>query len=177
MLNYRENGELKSVLQYIDRTEETKNSKKCPFWLLTMFGYLFVALLIILAASFYVRFAPRPAFYNESCATRSCLKGLNMKCINGTCVCQSNQYYLKGCFTKLNYSQKCIRNSYCSNLLYLVCLDGVCKCNSSSYWNGSTCLAQIEYGKSCSLSNQCLAGKEMICDSTLKVCTCNTNNR
>jgi hypothetical protein len=177
MLNYRENGELKSVLQYNDRFEVTKHRKNCPCWLLTMFGYILFSILIILAAALYASFAPRSAFYSENCTTRSCLKGLNLTCINGTCLCKSNQYYLKGCFSKLNYLQKCHGNSYCTNLKNLVCLDGVCKCNSSSYWNGTTCLVQIEYGKSCSFSNQCLVGKEMICDTTLKVCSCNTNNR
>ena len=177
LLNYRINGELKSIVQYIDHSEDTKYRKNCPFWFPVMFCYLFAAILILLGAALYARFSPRPGFYNENCTTRSCLKGFNMKCINGTCLCQSNQYYLKGCFYKLNYSQKCTGNSYCLDLQNLVCVDGVCKCNSSSYWNGSNCLPQIQYGKTCSSSRQCLLGTEMICDSSLNVCTCNTINR
>ena len=178
MINYRKNGELKSIYQYIDHREPQKRlrNKFVPFWLLVMLCYLIFAILIILAASLYVKFSKRPGLYNESCASRSCLKQLNLKCINGTCLCPSTQYYMKGCFNKKTYLQQCMGNSsYCINGQNLVCLDGVCKCNRNSYWKGSSCVPQLTYATPCNSSSQCLAGTQMTCDSIFKICSCPTN--
>ena len=178
MINYRKNGKLKSIYQYIDHNESNKRlrSKYLPFWQFVMLCNFILAILIILAASLYVAFSKRPGLYNESCVSRSCLTQLNLKCINGTCLCPSTQYYMKGCFNKKTYLQTCMGNSsYCIDGKSLFCLDGVCKCNSNSYWNGSSCAPQLSYGKACNSNSQCLAGTQMTCDSVSKICSCPSN--
>jgi hypothetical protein len=96
--NYDSIGRLFSRIDVADKTKEsTKNRLLVPkHWCyLSILGL--VAISIILAASLILNFWKRPALHNESCERRSCLKELNMKCINNTCVCTADQYYSNKC--------------------------------------------------------------------------------
>ena len=174
--NYDRRGELRSIVQYIDRNTEKQKSSLIPIWCVALFCYLFAALLIIFGASLYVFFSQRPALYNESCINRSCKSGLQMLCINGTCSCLPTQYYLKGCKNKADYLQQCLgHTSYCVSNRNFVCKDGVCECNKTSYWNGSTCIGNKGYGVSCLTNNDCSIGTQMICDLSKKKCLCSSD--
>jgi hypothetical protein len=175
--NYRPDGELKSVLQYV---KPDKDKKKCliPRWalVLSISGFLFISL-ILLAALFGVYFAPRQAMYQESCESRSCVKDLNLKCINKTCLCETGYIYIGKCTLKKNYLEKCHLDAICKDNKYMKCLDGLCKCDDYSYWNGSQCVSKSTYQQPCTSSNQCLTLQFLYCDTTSKKCICDTNTR
>ena len=176
--NFDDTGKLRSIIQYIDKNKEENLSKSTmlPFWCIGTFCYLCSAILIILGASLYLVLTGRSGLYGESCVNRSCLKVLNMKCINGTCSCLSNQYYMKGCNMKKNYLEQCLPYiNTCLDNQNLTCLDGVCKCRNTSYWNGFKCVSNAGYSETCSSNNQCLLGPQMICDSSRTSCLCDTN--
>jgi hypothetical protein len=176
--SFDKKGELKSIIQYIDRNNEKNIKKKrlVPIWCLCLSSYLCLALLIILAAAIYVAFSGRSSLYGESCVKRSCIKELNMKCMNNSCSCLSTQYYMKGCNPKKAYLEQCLPYvSTCVDNQDLHCLDGVCKCSSSSYWNGSSCTSRVGYLGNCLSSNQCTQGLQMICDSSKKACLCSSD--
>ena len=175
--SYDRTGELKSIIQYIDGNKEKKSHKRLlPVWCLGLSCYLCSAILIILGATIYVALSGRSSLYGENCINKSCLKVLNMKCINGICSCLSTQYYMKGCNTKKAYLNQCLPYiNTCVDNQNLSCLDGVCKCNSSRYWNGSSCVSSMGYLSSCSVSNQCTKGLQMICDSAKKTCSCSSD--
>ena len=104
------------------------------------------------------------------------MNGLTLKCLNDTCKCLSNQYFMYGCKNKkTDYSQQCMSNSlFCNDNQNLTCLDGICKCQSNSYWNGniSTCVVKTGYGGSCNRNEQCL--NTMTCTSSNQ-CLCGIN--
>jgi hypothetical protein len=176
-INYRSNNKIKSIYQYIDNNNNEKNNT-CfiPFWLIIMFCYLFIFILIILAASLYVNFSKRPGLYTESCSERSCMKTLNMKCINKQCLCLSTQYYIKGCVAKKGYLEKCHGNtSYCIDNLNFICIDGLCKCSKSSYWNDTMCVLKSNYNTSCRNDEACFTDSQIVCDSITKKCLCSSD--
>ena len=177
--NFRENGELKSVLQYVD-DNSTKKSKfyLLPFWLLVVSSILLLALLILFISAVTLAASKRSGLYKENCIRRSCMKGLNLKCINQTCSCLTNQYYLNGCFNKKNYLEiGCMGSaSYYIDGKNLTCIDGACKCNKKSFWNGSSCYLKSLYGGICTTDNQCFFTETRVtCDLTRKKCLCNSD--
>jgi hypothetical protein len=177
-INHRQNGNLKSIYQYIDRNRGPKKGiVYIPFWLCMMFCYLFLAILIFISAAIYISaFSKRPGLYTESCTDRSCANGLALKCINGTCLCTSNAYYVKGCHLKHNYLEKCHGNTnYCIENVNLICKNGFCECNVTSYWNNTFCVSKKTYGERCADTNQCLTNAQMICDFKKKKCSCNSD--
>ena len=97
--NYGPNGELISRIDVIDnRKKPIKKEKnylivKKP--LLVIGCSLLTAIGIVLIAALVLSFWQRAALYKESCHKRSCLNELNMKCLNGTCLCTTDQYYSK----------------------------------------------------------------------------------
>lgn len=175
---YRPNGELKSVIQYLDEVS-VKQEKfyQLPVWKIALFFMLLLALFIILIASIVLSTSKRSAFYQENCDGRSCLKVLNLKCLNRTCSCVKNQYYLKGCFNKINYLETgCLKNSnYCADGKNLTCVDGACKCSNTSFWSGTNCYLKSSYGGYCTTNEQCFADSKIICDINRKKCLCNSN--
>lgn len=178
-LNYHKNGRLKSVWQY---SKETNNYNKrdyfyIPEWMIFMVSLFLLAILIVLLAGFIIFYtAPRNAFYGEDCSRRSCVKGLNMKCINKTCSCFSNQYYNRGCKNKASYMKQCfsyINASSCEDNKGFTCLDGVCKCDDNvSYWNGKKCIAKKAYKETCQYTEQCIPNLMLSCSTSFKLCMC-----
>jgi hypothetical protein len=176
---FKKNGELKSVLQYID-DNSTKKSKKfysLPIWHLVMFSILLFAILILFISGVNLASSKQPGLYKENCIRRSCLNGLNLKCINQTCSCLTNQYYLNGCFNKKTYSEiGCMKNaSYCVDGKNLTCIDGVCKCSKNSFWNGYSCYLKSNYGGVCFTNDQCFTDSQVTCDLKRKKCLCSSN--
>jgi hypothetical protein len=159
---YNKTGELSSIVQIVDNTQklhiEAKNKNIfIPVWIIGLYSAFAAAIIILFAASIYLNTVPRAALYTESCASRSCLSGLNTRCLHGICSCLSNQYFMKGCVYKSNYSQFCplSDSSYCTNGLDLVCLDGICQCNSTSRWNGFYCVPKNNYDGFCTNDDYC----------------------
>ena len=174
--NYDENGELKSVVQYIDK--DLKHDEcLVPKWLIGLWciGCLFVS--ILLAASLILFFSPRKAFYQENCEKRACLKDLNLKCINKTCLCESGYIYIDKCILKKNYQEKCHITTICKDNTNMLCMDGVCKCGQESYWNGTMCKIKSTFNQACTTDSQCLISQLLYCDLTQKRCTCDSYYR
>lgn len=178
-INRRANGKLKSVIQYVyPIVKNDKKKARLSFCLFVVILYTTLALLIFLASTIYILASQRSALYSENCVRRSCMSGLNMKCINNTCTCLANQYYMKGCKNKSNYSQQCMNNAkYCVDGQKLTCLDGICKCDRASYWNSNKtiCLTKSTYGGSCITSDQCVTTAQITCDFSKNQCLCQSN--
>ena len=137
-------------------------------------GFAF-CLTCLLAAILIVVYAQMPGLYMESCKGRSCTSGLNLKCVNNTCVCTSNEFYSKSCEKKKTYSEHCSLLLPCEDGKSLLCRDGVCKCNSTSYWKSTSCTPKKGYKQDCSNTSQCLNDLLMLtCDSISKKCLCNS---
>lgn len=135
-----------------------------------------LAIAIILIAALVLNFWKRPALYNESCFRRSCLSELNMKCINNTCVCTSDQYYCGKCINKKAYMENCESSIFnCKSNVNLTCRDGYCKCLSSQYWDGLKCEAKRLYSQNCINDVQCLTDQMIYCDPINLKCSCSTN--
>lgn len=110
----------------------------------------------------------------ESCLNRSCMKGLNLQCINKTCRCSTNDYYLKMCVSKIDYLQKFSKNRKCKETLN--CLSGVCNCNDSMFWNGEKCSNKATINESCLTDEMCTTSRLLYCEKSQGICTC-MNNR
>ena len=132
---------------------------------------------MLIAALVAVYFAPRAGLYQESCATRSCLKILNLKCINGTCLCDSDYVYIDKCVLKKNYFEKCHLTSACRDNKNMVCLNGVCSCDEKSYWTGTLCFPKSTYQQASTNNNQCLSSQYLYSDTKLKKCICDNYTR
>ena len=174
--NYDGNGELKSIIQYVDKNIK---EKMClvPKWALALsfLGSLFI--LIFLSASLYMFFSPRSALYQENCEKRSCVKNFNLKCINKTCLCENNYLYIDKCIMKKNYFEQCHMTSMCKEGKNMTCLDGVCKCNQQSYWNGSVCRTKSTINQPCTNHSQCLTSHALYCDKNTNKCACDNYGR
>ena len=79
---------------------------------------------LLISAVVIVDLAPQPAAFNESCASRSCKKEFDMKCIEGFCTCPSDQYFVTKCISKKSFLETCASNGECNRLLY--CIQGKC---------------------------------------------------
>ena len=174
--NYGSNGDLRSVVQIINRNKR-RSVLLVSRWLLywSSLGFCFISILLCGALTFY--FAARPGLYQENCATRSCEKNLSLKCINKTCACESNYIYIDKCVMKKNYSEQCHTAFYCQDYKNINCIDGVCKCASSFYWTGVECKAKLTYSQMCTSNTQCLTSQYLYCDSISKKCTCDNYTR
>ena len=129
-----------------------------------------------------VSLAKTPAAYQQSCEGRSCMTGMNLKCVNNTCACDTGYFFINNCSLKKTYNDQCHLTSHCRDNVNLLCLDGVCKCDTHQYWNGFVCIANPTdptsmYGKSCSNNKQCITDAELYCDTKLGICTCNNATR
>jgi hypothetical protein len=175
--NFRGNGELKSIYQYIDNKKD-KNKFLIPKWCFITGTICCASILITLIASLaVVYYAPRAGLHEESCLRRSCLKSLSLKCINSTCVCDTGYIYIDKCILKKNYLEKCHLTSYCKDNTSMVCMDGVCKCSDLKYWNGNACTNKLSYNKTCASDDQCLTQSMLYCDTKTGKCTCDNTTR
>ena len=180
--SYTKTGELKSIIQIVDNSQRInllakRNNAFVPVWIIGLFLSLVGAIIILISASIYINTVPRSALYSESCVSKSCLAGFNTKCINGTCACLSNQYFMKGCVFKSNYSQFCplANSSYCTSGLGLVCLNGICQCNSTSRWNGFYCVPKSNYDGFCTNNDYCYVDANSFCNLTHSKCACTSD--
>ena len=106
--NYSDDGELQSVIKAFKKKPDLTGHFLVPKWLLVLGVLMATSILITLMASiFVVVLAPRPGLINESCAQRSCLKDLNLKCINKTCQCSAGYFYTNKCILTKNYMESC----------------------------------------------------------------------
>ncbi len=176
--NYHANGQLKSIYQYIDHSNQKINKRilLIPIWQLVLALLYLLSIMLILLAGLVLAFKnPQPGLYDQSCASRSCTKGLKLKCINKTCQCESTQYYSKGCIYKKTLMEKCSSViSNCQDNKNLVCIDGFCKCNETFFWNGVKCVAKGKYLTSCNNDAVCLSELMLTCDSKTKQCNCDS---
>lgn len=171
---YGPKRELKAVIRFVPEVVKKDKHLKMPYWTKVIGILTLIAISLFLAASLYVEFGKQPAgLYGESCIGRSCTKGLGLKCINGKCQCESNQYYSRGCTLKLKYLDKCRGNTSC--LSNMVCADGVCKCNSEYYWDSQTCQSKRLYYDPCNTDRQCSSSRRLYCDRSRLRCRCILN--
>ena len=150
-----------------------KSYIEIPKWHLFIYILTFAALFTILAAAIAVVYnAPPPALYKESCDKRSCQKSLNMKCINGSCQCTSEQYFTNKCESKRENMEFCWKDYQCKD--YLRCRDGKCQCASDYYDSKGKCIQRKTYGQSCN-GDQCLTSSMLYCDTITDKCICPLN--
>ena len=175
--NYRENGELKSIFQYYDK--DPKKVCLVPRWAMVLSSALFTFILIgLIAALAVVYFGRRPSLYGEICVNgRNCIKGLDLKCLNGVCLCDAGYYYSNKCEPKKNYLEQCHLQSDCKDNMNMVCKDGLCKCDSYNYWNGSCCVNSNLIDKKCKADVECITDTVLYCDTNLGLCKCDTHTR
>jgi hypothetical protein len=176
LFNYGPNGVLKSVTQVVEPSKIKPGIVNVPVWGVVLAIPFFLLIITILIVSLQiVYFAPRPGFYLESCEKRSCLKDLNLKCINNICQCTSEYYYTNKCNQKKNYMEKCHLSSYCKNNTGLTCLDGACKCSQTKYWKEKSCVDKSSLSQSCTSDSQCLDQSMLYCNTTKSKCACASN--
>jgi hypothetical protein len=175
-IKYDKNNNLKSIIQYIEK-DEKHDKYLLPKWLigLSAIGSVFIA--IFLGASLALFFSPRHSLYQESCEGKSCVKDLNLRCINKTCLCETGYIYIDKCTLKKNYQEKCHITTFCKDKTKMLCLDGVCKCDAESYWNGSMCQVKSTNDQYCTKDSQCLTSQLLYCDLIRKRCTCDSYSR
>ena len=172
---YDSRGRLQTVIQYVI-PKPSQSQPMVPIWVVVLTALAMTSIAIILGASILLVFSKRAGLFNESCTGRSCMNGLNMKCINGHCQCSSDDYYQKGCQPKKNYSEQCFGSTnYCIDNLNLVCMNGFCICNSTSFWNSGKCVNKKKFGESCLSSDQCLTGTKLFCDLKTSLCSCSND--
>lgn len=175
--NYRENGELKSIYQYIDK--DPRKTCLIPRWAVFLSSSIGCCILLaLIAALAVVYFWWRPSLHQESCLNgRNCIKGLDLKCINGTCLCDTGYFYSNKCTLKKNYMEQCHQTSQCKDNMNMICKDGVCECESYYYWNGSCCTNENLINKQCKNDVECITDTVLYCDTNLGICACDNYTR
>lgn len=146
-----------------------------PTWLRYLLGLLFALLLATMIAALVI-LLKKPAQHKESCSDRSCEKNLGLHCIDKTCQCLTNQYYLGGCKDKKTYSELCFYDYQCSDNTNMLCIGGACTCNVTMYWNGKKCVQRKNLYEPCT-GDQCLTTLMLFCNSVTKKCECDWENR
>lgn len=174
--------EIQTNFETNKKNEEKKQNKKCscffllPSWCVILSIILAVGFVIVLIATAVLMFYfQMPALYTQSCLNKLCHKSLNLKCIKGTCLCDKNYFYAKGCRFKKNYLERCSSNytNECLDNTGLMCSNGICICNESSYWDGQQCTAKQIYGGKCQSSDiQCVTDAFLRCDIKSGKCLC-----
>lgn len=151
-------------------------SVQVPFWSVVLgSGFIVYLSIIFVAACSSLLNSRRPGLHGEDCIRRSCESSLGLKCINSTCICPSDQYYLLKCQTKKGLGDSChnIINNCQSGL---ICFNGKCGCNKGSTWNGKKCVSKGTYGDYCN-QIECDDTKSLFCDSATKICSCDSTSR
>lgn len=166
-----------------DKQEKNRKIKfECflllPKWCVILSVILSVGLLIVMIATAVLLFYFQiPALYTEKCSSRPCSRKLGLKCLDGECLCNKNEFYQKGCKLKKSYLISCNDNSSdCLDNAGLLCSSGRCVCDSFSYWNGTSCMPKQIYGSRCQRNNEeCFTTAFLYCDVKSFKCLCPLN--
>lgn len=174
----KNDGIIKSKIVIYKHSNELipKGSKSVPIWILIVSLMFITFLVVILIAALALLFnTRRPGLHGEDCIRRSCETKLALKCLNSTCQCDLNKYYLKGCHEKKsigafcqNYGQQC-KNG-------LLCFNGKCGCGKRLTWNGLKCIQKGTHGDDCN-KIECDDSLMLACDINKKSCDCNSTIR
>jgi hypothetical protein len=147
-----------------------KGKIRIPKWLAVIGLLLLVYVMIIFGSSFILlAIQTRDAAYQESCVKARCHAKLNLKCIEGTCKCNPDEFYTDKCTALLTYLESCVSSAQCKQSLGLSCRWANCDCQASKYWNGSLCVDRVSYLIGCS-GDQCLPNVGLGCYTG--VCNC-----
>lgn len=170
-------GRIETIHQYVFKKRDKEKFKIRKIYCFLQILIFTIAVIILLAALFVFYLTPRAGLYLEKCGFRSCLRILNLKCIDGVCKCPVNQYYKIGCEDKREYLQTCIGsvNNSCKEATNMICRDGICNCNLYEYWDGMVCTPKVSFGEDCINSNNCLTDRFLFCDLTTFSCACTSN--
>ena len=143
---------------------------RIPKWLAVV-GLLLLLYIIIIFGSSFILLAiqTRDAAYQESCVNARCHAKLNLKCIDGICQCNPDEFYTDKCNGLFTYQESCASTAQCKQSLGLSCRWAICDCQPSQYWNGIQCVNRVSYSIACS-GDQCLPNLGLGCYSG--VCDC-----
>jgi hypothetical protein len=172
----RNNGLIKSKIIIYKSENDSKGLKNLPIWALVLYLMFITCLIVILiAAIVFLLYGRRPGLHGEDCIKRSCETKLGLKCIDSTCLCESNKYYLKGCNEKKSIG------TYCQNYRKqckdgFLCFNGKCSCGKNLTWDGLKCTKKGTYGDDCS-KIECDDSLMLTCDSIFKTCDCSSVDR
>ena len=170
-----DNGNLFSKLRILKKIQINDGLVNVPKWLVTLSSLLLTTLFTVLLASLLIlTFAKRPATFQENCERRSCAPNLNLKCINNTCKCPDNQYYVTKCEKKKTYNEVCQANYQCLDNTNLYCIGGKCTCNETSYWKEISCKPRFSFQQPCN-GDVCLDSLFLYCDKNTGICMCQDN--
>ena len=145
-----------------------------PKWAVVVASTAILASAAIFVASMVIMTnKSRDGLYNETCANRSCAKGLGLKCINKTCLCPDKQFYREKCRDLSTYSEPCQANSECQSTQLLICLAPKCGCDKAKYWSSSEkkCVDRKTYNEGCN-GDECKTQLNLVCDLSAKRCDC-----
>lgn len=154
-----------------------KGSFEVPTWLVVLSAmFITFILTIFIAASTIFLNARRPGLHGEDCIRRSCEKRLGLRCINSTCLCSNDKFYLKGCNEKKSFGDNCHNSIHQMCDYGMICFNGKCSCEKGFTWNGIKCLKKGSYGDYCS-NFDCDDSLNLICDSRDEMCKCDLSTR
>lgn len=170
---YNFNGFIETKVVIVSQPKKSPNAKQLPVWVNVLIPSLVVFLSIILVTAVVVVWnGKRPGLYGEDCIGRSCETKLGLKCINSTCLCQLNQYYLKKCNEKKSFGETC-HNSIDDCKSGMICFNGKCGCYKNTTWSGVKCIQKGSFEDVCDIT-ACDDTKMLSCDSESKFCMCNS---
>lgn len=153
---------------------DMENGYGAQLWKIVLFLLFLAFLFVVFIASLFLVTWRRPGLYLEDCIHRSCESGFNLKCINSTCRCPSNDfYYLKKCLPKKSHGKFC-HNSQEQCQQGLTCFNGKCSCNKLEHWTGVRCSNGKNYAENCNGDSNCLSSLFLICDPSSKMCICDS---
>lgn len=141
-----------------------------PKWKLVLIFLTIIFLTIILISGSLVLLSSKgPAGYLYDCKSRSCFPNLGLKCVEGKCQCENEQFFTKICLNKKTNGAACGNSDQC--LSSLECRNGICQCASNEYWDGIKCSKMRSYLESCS-KNECSSRNYLYCNTTFGSCIC-----
>lgn len=157
-----------------EKLEDLRDGKcKVPRWIFV--GSIFILIFLIgtlIAALVLLLNTQKEGGLNDSCTTRKCSSQLNLKCISGTCQCESStEYYTNKCTKLKSYLESCFVLNNCFTSSNLTCKNSVCDCSTNQYWNGISCVDRLLYSITCN-GDQCMKSRNLICSATTSKCDC-----
>jgi hypothetical protein len=145
----------------IYKTDKKRNDP-ASVWKGVLLILAFFALIAIFIGSLFLLKWRRPGLYLEDCIQRSCASGFNLKCINSTCQCPSNDFYFTNkCLQKKSHGEFC-HNSIEQCKKGLICFNGRCSCNNTQFWNGNICSDKGSYAENCDFNTRSTEGSRML---------------
>jgi hypothetical protein len=158
------------TLIYKKHMKRQDNFYELPFWIFFIICLFLGLLLVILISAICLSLlSQKPGLYNEHCKQRSCAPGLGLKCIDATCKCPSDQYYLKSCNNKKSLNKFCQSSSQCLN--NMVCIFGKCQCSEKEYWSVNKCIRRKSNREPCN-GGDCSKSVMLYCNTNSAVCLC-----